>query len=141
MHVTGVEGAMHKPVVLFSRQSLRQLEPLRPDRLQRQPGDAGIHRQVAGQVPVVGQASGAACGVQVQDVLEDVFEQRLPLRRREGQQPLRVDAQRRHPVADGDPQRLRGVAPAAPEAEQEMSVKRPLLEQAHGRVFEHAHVF
>ena len=56
--------------------------------------------------------------MKVEDMLEQMLEQRLALLGGEGGEALRIDAEGRHPVADGHPEGLGGADLAAPKAEE-----------------------
>ncbi len=97
--------------------------------------DGGIDGEIAGDVPVVAVPPLAPGHVQMEDVLEQMFEQRPLLVGREIRQPGRIDAQHRGAVSDGHTQR--GIAGSLPptKAENEMAVKGTAFQQSHHRVF------
>src|SRR6185369_5148224 len=124
-------------IILLSRQAGLQPELFRPDRIIREPVDEGIDGQVAGHIPVVAVAILAAQRMQMQDMPDQVFQERLAFN---GVVPLeqgRIDGEGWHAVANGDADGMRGGAVlGTAEIEEEVAVKWLFPQEADDGVLE-----
>ena len=135
--IAGVKGEVGFAVVLLRRPPFRETIASRPDGSERQAGDRRIDGEVAAEIPGAAVALFAAQGVEVEKMLEEMFEERFLFGGAEGGELGRGDNQRRDAVIDGDAAAGRG--DAAAQAEEEMSVKGAGLEEPYHGILHGQH--
>jgi len=134
--IAGIERRDELIVILFRRQAVLDTVIFGEECIFGKVGDAGVDRQIGGDIPVMLIAPLAAQRVQMQQVLDQMFQKGLLLRLAKRGKGGGIDRQERYAVAHRDAGFLAVQRPLFPaQVEDEMPVEGALAEQAHDGIF------